>query len=253
MNKICGIYKIVNLITGLVYIGSSENIYYRWSAHKGSLRHNRHINKRLQNAWNKYGEKAFEFVIVKIVSSKKLLKTEQYYIDKFKSYNPKYGYNKSPIAGLGRPAGWHHTEDIKKIISKYAKINAKHGKDNPLFGKPAYNHGIPHTSEHKKKLRKAWKKRKARGDVPYWTGKKRSKKTNLKISKKLRGRKISKSIVRKWVKTRMKNGYTHSAETRAKISKSNKGKKISKEARRKSSISHKKYWAKVRRLKARGN
>ena len=32
--KICGIYKITNLINGKVYIGQSTNIERRWKDHK---------------------------------------------------------------------------------------------------------------------------------------------------------------------------------------------------------------------------
>ena len=32
--KICGIYKIENLVNGKVYIGKSLDIYKRWNDHK---------------------------------------------------------------------------------------------------------------------------------------------------------------------------------------------------------------------------
>ena len=32
--KICGIYKITNLVNGKVYIGQSQDIYSRWKEHK---------------------------------------------------------------------------------------------------------------------------------------------------------------------------------------------------------------------------
>jgi group I intron endonuclease len=248
MNKI-GVYKITNIRNNKVYIGSSNNILFRWEQHKILLRANRHYNPRLQKAWDTYGERSFQFKIIKRTTLKKLLKVEQYYIDKFESYKPKNGYNISRIAG--RASGWHHSEESRIKISKASKgrkASKKQIESSRLrfLGKKLFK-------VHVKNLKKAWKRRKARGDVPYWTGKKRSKKTNLKIAKKLKGRKIPKSIVRKWVKTRMENGYIHSEETKSKMSKSQTGKKISKKARLKSSISHKKYWAKVRRLKARGN
>ena len=34
--KICGIYKITNLINGKMYIGQAQDIYKRWYAHKYS-------------------------------------------------------------------------------------------------------------------------------------------------------------------------------------------------------------------------
>lgn len=63
-NNICGIYKIVNITNSKVYIGQSNNIKKRWTEHRSALNNNRHVNVHLQNAWNKYGENNFEFVII---------------------------------------------------------------------------------------------------------------------------------------------------------------------------------------------
>ena len=83
--KISGIYKIVNKVNGKYYVGSASNIQKgytsRWSKHKCYLRNNKHPNQHLQNAWNKYGEKAFDFIIVKEVSVGNLMMEEQVYLD----------------------------------------------------------------------------------------------------------------------------------------------------------------------------
>jgi group I intron endonuclease len=245
MNEV-GIYKIVNIINKKVYIGSSEDIEFRWKQHIILLRNRKHNNVRLQRAWDTYGEEAFAFKIIKRVQVKSLLKVEQYYINKFESYNPKFGYNISRIAG--RASGWHHTEEARKKIGEAGKgrlISEKVREACRLLFL-----GKKHSRLTKRKLRDAWKRRKVRGDIPFWTGKKRSVATNLKISKKLKGRKIPKSAIKKWVTSRKRNGPWHSEETRQKISKSNKGKKISKISRLKSSISHKRFYARLRRLKA---
>jgi len=97
--KISGIYKILNIINNKFYIGSSYNIDIRWNDHKRELRNNRHTNNRLQNAWNKYGEKAFEFSIIEKVSRKNLTKREQFWFNKLKPYEKEIGYNISFIAG----------------------------------------------------------------------------------------------------------------------------------------------------------
>ena len=66
--KISGIYKIINKINGKYYVGSSVNIKdypnNRWSRHIADLNANRHHNDYLQRAWNKYGQDAFEFIII---------------------------------------------------------------------------------------------------------------------------------------------------------------------------------------------
>ena len=63
-NSNCGIYKITNLKNNKGYIGQSSDIKKRWRNHKFELKNNIHNNPYLQNAFNKYGEEAFEFRII---------------------------------------------------------------------------------------------------------------------------------------------------------------------------------------------
>ena len=60
---VAGIYGIRNSISGKWYVGSSINIQRRWKKHIQRLRTNKHENIKLQRAWNKYGENAWEWVI----------------------------------------------------------------------------------------------------------------------------------------------------------------------------------------------
>ena len=102
--RVSGIYKIVNKIDGKYYIGSSCNITApslgRWYAHKRVLRINKHWNSKLQNAWNKYGEENFEFLILENCSDDgpTLLLNEQKYLDIAKM-NKKQCYNITFTAG----------------------------------------------------------------------------------------------------------------------------------------------------------
>lgn len=61
------IYWIRNKINGKFYLGSTVQRYVRWKTHKKKLRHGSHHCSHLQNAWNKYGEDAFEFSVVERV------------------------------------------------------------------------------------------------------------------------------------------------------------------------------------------
>lgn len=56
-----GIYEIRNIITNKKYIGSAINLKERFRLHKVRLKLDRHSNRYLQSAWNKYEEKAFRF------------------------------------------------------------------------------------------------------------------------------------------------------------------------------------------------
>lgn len=111
--KICGIYSIKNTIENKIYIGSSKNIYSRWTIHKRELKNGTHHSKRLQEAYNQYGGESFVYEIIEKCDEDKLIELEQYYIDLYYSYNPDFGYNMSAIAG--RP---DLTEEQLKIIAK---------------------------------------------------------------------------------------------------------------------------------------
>ena len=82
-----GIYKIKNIINDKFYIGSSNNIHKRIKNHFMNLRLNKHINKILQNSYNKYGVECFTYEILEIlpenITRKQLLDIEQKYIDKY--------------------------------------------------------------------------------------------------------------------------------------------------------------------------
>ena len=90
---ISGVYKIQNKIDSKLYIGSSMDIYYRWSDHIKLLKRNKHHSPHLQYAWNKYGEENFEFSIIKECKQDELIYWEQKYIDKYESYKDINGYN----------------------------------------------------------------------------------------------------------------------------------------------------------------
>lgn len=84
--KEIGIYKITNLVNGMVYIGQTgQNFQRRYWLHQWKLRDGTHDNKYLQRAWNKYGEEGFEFSVVEITTKDKLNDKEIYWIDYFRN------------------------------------------------------------------------------------------------------------------------------------------------------------------------
>jgi len=141
MDDVCraGIYMIVNIISQKVYVGSTtQSFKKRWCIHKSKLRHNKHRNPHLQRSWNKYGEEAFQWVVLEIVSDvNELVEREQYWFDEHALicdlYNvglvaaaPFYGCKhtqearrKISIANLNRTSwakGWHHTPETKEKL-----------------------------------------------------------------------------------------------------------------------------------------
>lgn len=92
-----GIYKILNLVTGKFYIGSTiMSILKRTDHHKALLRKNKHKNTHLQNAWNKYGEDNFQLEIIEITSKNVTLIREQFWLDYYKNRDVLYNIN--PLA-----------------------------------------------------------------------------------------------------------------------------------------------------------
>jgi hypothetical protein len=59
------IYQIKNLINNRVYIGETIRGEMRWKEHLCRLRGNYHVNKLLQEDFDKFGEEAFEWTILK--------------------------------------------------------------------------------------------------------------------------------------------------------------------------------------------
>lgn len=97
--KETGVYEIVNTINGHSYIGSTKMSFQkRLNHHISLLRAGTHKNTYLQNAWNKYGEEAFSFNILKVVDSCCTLEEEQIFLD---TQSPVYNIN--PLAS-GTPS-----------------------------------------------------------------------------------------------------------------------------------------------------
>jgi group I intron endonuclease len=83
-----GIYEIRCLISGKSYVGSSKSIRSRWSQHRNALRRGNHTSPRLQQAWNKHGERQFVFKILEECAPDVLFEREQFWIDsKRRDYN----------------------------------------------------------------------------------------------------------------------------------------------------------------------
>lgn len=93
-NKISGVYKITNNITGDFYIGSSKDIKKRWASHKSPYKWKLRPGMKLYQAFIKYGRDNFTIEVIEETDS--LREREQYYIEHLKpAYNDRHadGYN----------------------------------------------------------------------------------------------------------------------------------------------------------------
>ncbi|MBO6272764.1 GIY-YIG nuclease family protein [bacterium] len=129
-----GVYKILNCKNNKFYIGSSVDIERRFESHRKELIAGTHNNKHLQNAWNKYGESSFRFLVVEEVANiNELRNRETYYLQSTNCTNPDVGYNLLNNANIG--LGVCASKEVRQKISK-ACSGSKNG-----------NYGRKHTKE----------------------------------------------------------------------------------------------------------
>jgi len=116
-----GIYKIENNINGKLYIGKSNDIERRWREEVNC----KQINNHLLNAFNKYGIDNFTFSVIVECSIEELDILEKKYIAEYKSYNKKFGYNKT----MGGEGGcWNEETKRKKSLQMMGEGNHFYGK-----------------------------------------------------------------------------------------------------------------------------
>lgn len=94
-----GVYQIICILTGKIYIGSAVDLRERWYRHRWHLRQRTHHNSYLQHAWDKYGEMNFEFSVLELMGTSDLLPAEQAWIDRTGCAARKAGFNISNRVG----------------------------------------------------------------------------------------------------------------------------------------------------------
>lgn len=87
------IYSIINNKTKERYVGQTIDLERRKKEHFKDLESNKHLNKKLQNAWNKYGKNNFSFEYQKydLANKDELNILEKAFIQQYDSYYN--GYN----------------------------------------------------------------------------------------------------------------------------------------------------------------
>lgn len=168
---------IHNRISKRGYVGSaSKNLRRRANNHRSELQRGVHGNIHLQRAWRKYGEDAFEFLVLEECEPEACLDREQYWMDYHDSYRS--GYNRCPTAYSFR--GRRHSTRTKRLISAANSGRAMTPENRAAMSARLKAVNPMHRPEVVAKLKKNYKGKKGR----------------------LRGERISASLT----------GRTHSAE-----------------------------------------
>jgi group I intron endonuclease len=119
-NRVSGVYRIRNVVSGSFYIGSSEDVYRRFEAHRRQLRAGAHKNRGLQQSWENHGEDVFKFEILEKVEPERLREVEKRYLVPLLSH-PKCTNMHDETYTYPR-TGTKHSEETKAKIS--AKVQA---------------------------------------------------------------------------------------------------------------------------------
>ena len=122
--KIPGVYKITNTITGDFYIGSSKDVKKRWNEHKWPSAWNKQTNSQLYQDMQKYGIDKFVFEVIEEAEPDKLKEAEQQFIETLKPT-----YNNINANGLDferyreSQKEYQKTDKYKKAKKEYQKTD----------------------------------------------------------------------------------------------------------------------------------
>lgn len=115
-----GIYALRCVPTGKVYVGSAAVWLARIRDHKRQLRCKKHVNKYLQNVWNKYGSENFVGELLEACSCTDLREREQWWINQLQSADRQYGFNLAAVIKQPMPA-----PQLSEIMKGYWKSLSK--------------------------------------------------------------------------------------------------------------------------------
>jgi group I intron endonuclease len=127
VKKCPGVYSIKNLINNKVYVGRTSNLKERKYGHFQKLKTNKHPNKKLQYAFNKYGDTNFIFEVLSYCSREESCDKEIWWITELDAI--KNGYNVTK----GGNGIVEFTEFTKRKLSKNNARTwlGKKGDENP--------------------------------------------------------------------------------------------------------------------------
>ena len=142
MEKISGIYKITNTVTGDFYIGSSKNVKQRWAVHKCPSTWKKCPNNPMYLDMQKYGTDKFEFQIIAEVEVDKLKEAEQRFIETLKPT-----YNNINAKGLNverqkeYQKEYQKTDKCKEYQKEYKKSDKRKKSNKKYYSQLCFYNG----------------------------------------------------------------------------------------------------------------
>jgi group I intron endonuclease len=133
-----GVYCLVNMINGNIYIGSSVNLNVRLNNYLNTtfLKNRKNNNMPIIQALLKYGQENFAVLIVEYVDIENLSVRETYYITHLLPY---YNVLKQGYSSIG----YKHTEATKQMLSELAKNRTHSEKTKTLISKALVGENNP--------------------------------------------------------------------------------------------------------------
>lgn len=134
--KLCGIYKIQNKINGKIYIGQTTDFHRRvneYRTRKASTY--KGYNYKIMKTIESEGFDNFTIDFIYECQKEDLDKFEMFYINKYKSFEPEFGYNSFHIDENGKLTINQDTRDKMKIshIGLTETANTKRKKSNKII------------------------------------------------------------------------------------------------------------------------
>jgi len=192
-----GIYKIINVVNNKFYVGSAVDFTARKRRHWWALRSQRHANKHLQAAWNKYGEESFKFLIVEeLPEGADILAAEDIWLKEHVGKD--YCYNLGTEA-VAFTRGWYgeknsmwgktfeHTPEAKARISAASKSRVQSEEEKAKRRQTMKGHHVATSTRAKISATLS-------GEGNYWYNKKRPE-FAVKVSKPIRATKPDGSVL----------------------------------------------------------
>lgn len=187
-----GVYGFRNKKNNKWYVGSTTGYFSkRRNEHLLALENCKHHSKKFQRSWTKHGRKSFEYVVLEHVPRPDnisddeykyiILPREDYWIDKYDSYNN--GYN--VVSKAGNTLGYKHSEEAKAKL-RYARTGSKQTtetilkKIDAMTGKKASEETRKLLSE---SIKKSWDGRRDNPTKPEHVAKRQKGREEVRISR----------------------------------------------------------------------